>query len=332
VRRARPPRRGALVAGVVLFGTVGIAAGGATTVAAATTCPAQRYLASLDTARDALTRNPPDAGLARARIRGLLGTDLKLSPVLTPIVDDLDVVPPALEDAHARLDILTRTLALPAGTTCTVDSGSAMSTLHDVYGSPVFANLDQNQQSGFLQQIGQFLVNLFHSIGQLLNNLVNGLAGALGLGGSLALIAAILALVIAAAWWKLRGSVAGRVASSVEEPGDANRDPDVEWRLALSAAARREYREAVRRAFRSALLDVAWRGRLRVDSAWTTRELLQSAAGDADLVALLAPVAAAFDHAWYSGDPVDSAEWERVRDRCASIRRLSRRPRHEAVG
>jgi hypothetical protein len=62
---------------------------------------------------------------------------------------------------------------------------------------------------------------------------------------------------------------------------------------------------------------------LPVDASWTTRELLARAAGDADLVAALAPAAAAFDHAWYSGAAVGEAEWLVARDRCAAVRRLA---------
>jgi len=79
----------------------------------------------------------------------------------------------------------------------------------------------------------------------------------------------------------------------------------------------------VRRAFRSALLAVARRGRLPVEASWTTRELLARAAGDADLLAALAPAAASFHRAWYSGAPVTEADWMVARDRCAAVRRLS---------
>jgi hypothetical protein len=83
----------------------------------------------------------------------------------------------------------------------------------------------------------------------------------------------------------------------------------------------------VRRAFRSALLAVAVAGRLDVDAAWTTRELLAHTSGDADLLAALAPAAAAFDVAWYSGRPVTEPDWHTQRARCETIRALARRAR-----
>ena len=295
----------------------------------AATCPAQRYLASLAAVETALAHTPADAAGARSQLEAALQADSRLVQVLVPIIGDLSVSPPDLGDARTRLSTLTGTLALPPGATCHVDD-SALGTLHDVYRSPVFANIDQNQQSGFFQQVGQFLLNLLQKIGSLFGHAAGALGNALGLGGSLALTSALLVLVLAAAWWRLRGNLAGRAAVAAAEPGDVARDPDAEWSLALAAAARQDYREAIRRAFRSALLDVAWRGRLRIDATWTTRELLQSAAGDADLVTLLAPAAAVFDRAWYSGRAVSGADWEVLRARCEAIRDLARRAQPRA--
>jgi hypothetical protein len=136
----------------------------------------------------------------------------------------------------------------------------------------------------------------------------------------------MLALAVAAlVWWRVRAGVAAREARVGFEPAERGSDPDREWALALAAAARADHREAIRRAFRSALLETSARGRLHVDSAWTTRELLASAAHDADLVAQLVPAATTFDRAWYSGRSVSAADWETMRRRCDAIRRLARR-------
>jgi len=55
---------------------------------------------------------------------------------------------------------------------------------------------------------------------------------------------------------RLRGVLGGRSTSATEEPATAGDDPDREWRLALAAAQRDDHREAIRRAFRSALLEL----------------------------------------------------------------------------
>ncbi|MGH7687266.1 MAG: DUF4129 domain-containing protein, partial [Candidatus Dormibacteria bacterium] len=73
-----------------------------------------------------------------------------------------------------------------------------------------------------------------------------------------------------------------------------------------------------------ALLTVAERGRLAVDPSWSTHELLAATRGDAGLLAALAPAAALFDRAWYSGAAVTEADWEQARERCAALRRLAR--------
>jgi hypothetical protein len=83
-----------------------------------------------------------------------------------------------------------------------------------------------------------------------------------------------------------------------------------------------DHREAVRRAFRSALLEVAVRGRVRIDAAWTTRELLERCHADGDVLVALASAAAVFDRAWYSGTPVTEADWTLAAERCATLRRL----------
>jgi hypothetical protein len=123
--------------------------------------------------------------------------------------------------------------------------------------------------------------------------------------------------------YRLRGVLGGRRAVSDMEPATAGDDPDDEWRLALAAAERGEHREAIRRAFRSALLDVTDR-RARIDRAWTTREMLATVSSDAELLAVLAPAAAAFDSAWYGGAAVGVVQWEAARARCEAVRQVAR--------
>jgi hypothetical protein len=288
--------------------------------AAATACPSLAYISTLGQARGQLDATPADRTGAAATLSGALAAEPGTRPILAPIIADLTASPPDVGDARAQLDPLVAMLQVPAGTACAVDSGAARSTLHDVYSSPVFANLDQIQQPSIFSRIGDFLSSL---LAHLLN--------ALGAGGSIAVGLAILGLVLALAAWLLRGMLGSRAAHlRAEPPGDTD-DPGLEWRLADRAAARGDYREAIRRAFRSALIEVAVRGRLRVDGAWTTRELLGAANADADLVAALAPAAAGFDRAWYSGEPVDATDGQRARSRCEAIRELARRRPQEAA-
>jgi hypothetical protein len=72
------------------------------------------------------------------------------------------------------------------------------------------------------------------------------------------------------------------------------------------------------------LLDISGR-RTRIGRAWTTREMLATLSADADLLAVLAPAAAAFDSAWYGGEPVGAAQWEIARARCEAVRQVARR-------
>jgi hypothetical protein len=281
---------------------------------AAAACPAAAYVGLLDRAAATL-HNATGAQDALALVQSAERVDARSSAILAPILSDLSSAPPDLGDARTRLGAIVDTLAVPPGSSCNVDPAQARRVLNDVYRSRAFAGLDQGGQPGFLERIAQALGRFFATLGKTL-----GLPGGIGLG------AAALLLIAALLWWRVRASAAARIAVLASaEPADRGIDADAEWSLAMSAAERGDYREAIRRAFRSALLDTAARGRLAVDVAWTTRELLGSAAGDADLVAGLAPAAAGFDHAWYSGEAVGGAEWDVMRSRCEAIRRLARR-------
>jgi hypothetical protein len=179
-----------------------------------------------------------------------------------------------------------------------VGSQDAQSVLHQVYSSSVFADLDQNPTPSLIQRIGAAI-----------NWLLSHLFGLLGSGGSILLGLVVLAVIAALVAYRLRGVLGGRRAAVAAEPATAGDDPEREWQLALAAAQRGDHREAIRRAFRSALLDVADR-RAHLDRAWTTREMLATLSVDADLLAAVAPAADSFDRAWYGDTPLDGTAWE----------------------
>lgn len=281
--------------------------------AAAGPCVTLQYLTALSRADAAISATAPDPAGAAAILTNVEIATPAVRPTLTPIIDDLEARPPDVGDARAALDDLLQVLALPNGAACSLDPAPARAALHDVYASPVFANLDQKAAPSFLQQILNWIASLFSGVGSVL-----------GTAGSIALGAVVLALALALAAWRLRGTLGSTAARIREQPEEDSDDPNREWTLADRAAARGDHREAIRRAFRSALLDVAWRGRLPVDASWTTRELLAAARGDADLLAALAPAAAVFDRAWYSGERVGEADWTLARARCEAVRSLAR--------
>ncbi len=205
------------------------------------------------------------------------------------------------------------TSALPPDSFCASHDTPACQALRDVYSR--YNDLDKTQEDSIFAQIGRavsdFITSLAKSMG----------GGWLGLVGGLLLLALVVFVV-----WRILGLSGGRITSSLAGPSTEpmTDSPDEEWKIAERAAAAGDFREAIRRAFRSALLDVAHRGRLRVDASWTTRELLTAARGDARLVTALAPASASFDEAWYSGRPVDRAAWDTAKARCAAVRELAR--------
>lgn len=286
--------------------------------AAAGPCPPLDYLAGLRQVQADLSVSPADAAGAAALLQRMSAMYPPAAAELSPIQRELQAVPPDIAGARDRVATLATVLTLPPGSTCNADQRPARDQLNQVYASRVFANLDRKPPGP----------NFFSQFLNWLSSLLRSLTQALGAPGSIALGAVILGVVLGLAAWRLRGVLASRQARFQEEPREDTVDSERLWALALRAAQRGHYREAVRRAFRSALLAVAVRGRLPVDPAWTTHELLAATRSDAALLTALAPAAASFDRAWYSGAPVTASDWDEARSRCEAVRALARtRPR-----
>jgi hypothetical protein len=302
---------------LVAFGVIGaafiaVAGTAAAPARAAGPCVTIEFLTLLGRAESALTAVPPQPPAALTAVTEAGDVAPSANQVLAPIIAGLTATPPDVAAARQRIDLIVTTLALPAGSACQVDSRVAQNLLHQVYASSVFAALDQNQPP-----------SIFARIGEAVQWILSHLFGLLGQGGSILLGLIVLAAITAFVIYRLRGVAGSRRARAPDEPATAGNDPDREWDLALAAAGRGEYREAIRRAFRSALLEVADR-RAQLNRAWTTREMLATLSSDADLLAVVAPAAAAFDKAWYGGEAVGAADWEVARARCDAVRRVAR--------
>jgi Domain of unknown function (DUF4129) len=280
--------------------------------ASAAGCPALDYQAGLGTAAAALQQSPPDVTAAQQEVGALVAADGSSVVALQPVLGDLSTTPPDVDDAVLRLSSMSATLEYPKGSVCNENADAARSALHSVYASPDFRNLDTDTQPGLLQSL----------VGGIANLLSRG-AGALGPLGAVLLASVLVAACLLLAWRRWHGSAAQRGAS-FDEPATAGDDPEVEWQAAQAAAAAGDHREAVRRAFRSALLEVAVRGSVHIDAAWTTRELLQRIDAGGDVLVALAGAASLFERAWYSGAVVTRDDWTRAEERCASVRRLAR--------
>jgi hypothetical protein len=301
-----------LIAGLIGMASMTGVASGSAGANAATTCLTTTYIGLLETADSALSAAPPRPVAAVTALTQAEELVPSSSELLGPIIAGLTSTPADVSGGRQRIDLLATTLALPPGSACNVESQASRNLLHNVYASPVFADLDQKPAPSWFERIGAAI-----------NWVLSHLYGLLGSGGSLVLGLVVLALIAAFVIYRLRGVMGGRSTTVGEEPATAGDDPDREWRLALAAAARGDHREAIRRAFRSALLDISGR-RARIDRAWTTREMLTTLSADADLLAVLAPAAAAFDSAWYGAEPVGAAQWEIARARCEAVRQVAR--------
>jgi Domain of unknown function (DUF4129) len=293
--------------------------------------PGVEFVAALQDALDALPAEPtvPSDDPRLQRVRAPLRLARDLAPdaaALQPIVADLDRDPAAVADARRHLETLIAAVKLPPGSVAEDPSASRRS-LDDVYSQGQFAGLGRRPANDDLfSRIGSALLSFFRW-------LADHSVGAIGLVPTLVIAGLILAAILGYVIWRLQRSGTPIARRGFRpEPAPRGVDADDEWRLATAAAERGDHREAVRHAFRSGLLAVAEKGRLHVDAALTTSELLARARGDADLVAALAPAAAAFDRAWYSGRPVSPQDWEVARDRCQAVRTLASRSRRVSVG
>jgi hypothetical protein len=274
-------------------------------------CAPLDYQAALAAASAALQQAPADVAGAQHDVTNLIGADPQADGVLRPALDDLSASPPDIPDARLRLSSLSATLAYPPGAACNNSAEAARAALRGVYASPDFRHLDDSTQPGLLANILNYLANV-----------ISRGAGALGPAGAALLAIAVVGIALLLAWRRWHGAAALRDAR-IDEPATAGDDPEAEWRAAERAASVGDHREAVRRAFRSALLEVATRGRVHIDAAWTTRELLQRCHADGDVLVALAAAASLFERAWYSGNAVTAADWALARDRCAVVRRLA---------
>jgi hypothetical protein len=278
---------------------------------AAATCAAG-YASQLRDVSAALAEGePPDTAIADLQsLAARAGADDALAPVLAALRRG------DRASAETRLQAAAATLGPPPGVGCSSPyTGAARQALTGVYRTPALAGLDQPTPTSWFQQLLEAIARFFQGLAIRLGPLLLGLIGGL-----------ILAAAALLAAWRLRHHLGG---GRQPEAGDAAErppaDPETEWSAALAAAGRGEYREAVRRAFRSALVSLAVRGRLAVQSSWTTTELLAHAGADPELAERLAPAAHGFDRAWYSGLPVGQPDWERARERCLSVRALAGR-------
>jgi hypothetical protein len=299
-----------LAAGALLLVSGGAGLLLATTASVVAAPCAGEYAAQLHDIEAQLAAGAGVAGLVD-RLREL-GTEDGAGPALAPVITELEAG--QLPAAEARLQAMSAALRPASGSGCAAaETGAARQALSGVYRSPAFAGLDQTSSASWLQQ-------LVDAVGNFLSRAV----GSVGRVALLTITAVIVAAVLGFAAWRLRQVTAsGREPSPVGTAAPDGLNPDAEWARAVSAAERGEFREAVRRAFRSALLSLSLRGRLTVQPAWTSSELIAHARGDPELVDRLAPAAGGFDRAWYSGAAVGRADWETIREDCQAVRRLA---------
>lgn len=273
--------------------------------------PGVAYAALLDRAATAAAHG--DVATARdavARAERLAPT----SSLLAVVAADLSRTPPDLDDATRRLAAASGALRLPEGSR-PGDLAEARRRLEEIYTRPGLRDLERGASGS--SPLAAALAAL--------RDTGAAVVGHLGPSGTAVLAGLVLAAIGALVLRLLAATAASPPLQAPSHGPPADDDPDVEWRLAEAAGSRGDYREAVRRAFRSALGTVARRRRVAVEPSATTGELVARAAGDPALHAALLPAAAGFERAWYGPGPVTAEDWARMRETCLVVRRLAGR-------
>ena len=202
------------------------------------------------------------------------------------------------------------------GSSCATSSAPACAVLRQVFSDSRYGRAPT---TNWLDQAWQWLMDR-----------LSQLVGATPEVVWVLLLVALLGLAAFVVWRIVRNSSGDRRQREAAAEQGLTTDPDVEWRAALAAAERGDFREAIRRSFRSALLDLALHGRSRIDASWATRELIAHVRQDSVLARELDPVAHLFEVAWYSHREVDRGQWEAAREHVERIRGLARGRREAA--
>ncbi len=114
-----------LVAAIGVAALMTTVASGSTHATAATNCLTTTYIGLLDQADSALAAVPVQPVAALTTLTQAEDLAPSTAPVLAPIIGGLTATPPDVAGSRQRLDVLTTTLALPAGSACDVDSQAA---------------------------------------------------------------------------------------------------------------------------------------------------------------------------------------------------------------
>lgn len=171
-------------------------------------------------------------------------------------------------------------------------------------------------------------------IGDLLGEVVRALTG--GGAGGVAGTIVIVALLALAAWFLVRALRAptGRrrgAAAVVVHGTEAPQDPAAWAAEAERRAAAGDHRGALRCRYQELVAHLVRDRAVPDDPARTPAELRQAlAAGDAALAPVAGEVTERFEAAWYGGEPVDRAGYERFATAAAELRELAGSDRAQA--
>jgi hypothetical protein len=135
----------------------------------------------------------------------------------------------------------------------------------------------------------------------------------IGLGGL------VLMLILRFVWRGLRHSVTAESELKIDERIEENLNAGTALQKAQQMASSRDYRNAVRYLYLSALLQLEEHGLLRYDRSKTNREYLLSVMHTPGLFENLSEVVEVFDRVWYGYQPLDQTGYEHYSDQVTKM-------------
>jgi hypothetical protein len=229
----------------------------------------------------------------------------------TALALDLDWLraPLASGNAEALTRLRRHLLALlssPALNTAGQNQGASLSALDDVLRDPRFQYADVTPTpiaTPALPDLNLRVPAFGAGLSQLVLLLVGGLA-----------LAAVVVYAVRAL--RVQPATQGAAGALPDDPKTADGAAD----LAAAAAARHDYRSAMRYLYLASLLWLDERGVLRYDSSLTNREHLRQVRDRAYLHDLLRAIVNAFEDVWYGDLPVDDAAYARYVQQIEQLR------------
>jgi len=240
-----------------------------------------------------------------------------------------------LHEVEDRLRALDKRLLNPQGfAVAETATSDPRGQVREILSRPQFQPRKQNPIAKFLKEVWNSIVGFLRDTLGAIMRIINGLVGGGG-GGNLLAIIFIAALLLAAAYGAfrvLRGRAPRRKRAKkrtvLGEEIEAGATALDLAEAAMAAAARGEFRRAMRGLYIALLYDMSERKLVELDDSATNREYLARVSRFNRLVAPMRYLTDRFDYFWYGMFPSTEADFSsylaRYKEAAAEVEQLGR--------